>query len=110
MTVSKSIAKFALVILGWLGTGALAYGAEPNTFEFSEELDACVAALNEELDLKGVSRVRHIVTDYDSRGRGYTLKISTETYSKSSQRRYLAICVANGSQVPTRLSISESAS
>ena len=108
MTASRSMARLTLVFLGWAGSMALAHGAESNAFEFSEELDACVAALNEKLDFEGVNRVRHIVTDYDSRGRGYTLKISTETFSDSTQRRYFAVCVANGSQKPSRLTISES--
>lgn len=108
MTTSNFVAKLTLVFLGWAGTTALASSAEPKTFEFAEELDACVTALNEKLNLDGVNRVRHVVTDYDSRGRGYTLKISTETFSKVAQRRYSAVCVANGSQKPSRLTISES--
>jgi hypothetical protein len=101
------IISFIALIGGLAGINGQAWAERTGDFEFSDELDACVAALNDEIDLNDVQRIRHIVTKYDTKGRGYSLTIRTHTYSATAEKQYSAICVATGKNQPSRLEVTE---
>lgn len=88
-------------------TATAAFAGDTLKFRFADELDSCVTALNDEINLDGVYRVRHIVTDYDTRRGGFALRITTQTFSASAEKTYAAYCLAQGSQKPARLEIEE---
>ena len=98
----------AAALLATLSTNAPA--ADDVVVRYADELDACVAALNERLDLAGVHRIRHVVTKLDTNGIGYALTLRTSTYADESEKQYSAYCEATGTHRPTRLRVRELAS
>ena len=101
--ISRTITPALLALL--ISNAASASG--PQDLRFAEELDACVSALSDEINLDGVYRVRHIVTEYDARNAGYALRITTRTFAEGTDRTYASYCVASGSKKPKRLDVSE---
>lgn len=101
------IAKIVLLTLLLAGPFRPASAAQNDELEFARELDACVAALNERLDLQGVVRIRHIVTKYNTKGLGYSLTINTKTFTDTAEKKYSAVCVATGDSKPSRLKVEE---
>lgn len=82
--------------------------AENNTpFPYADELDACVSAVTEHLDLTDVRRVRHTVVQEKRTGIGYALNIETSVFSGDVERRYSSYCVATGSGTPLKFKIDQ---
>jgi hypothetical protein len=100
----KAVGIVALAITFF---GAPAVAELPNSLEFADELDSCVTALNGELDLDGVSRVRHVVTKSSPKRRGYMFTIRTQTFSSNANKVYAVTCVADGKSLPLKLQVSE---
>jgi len=100
---SKSLLP-ALAIALFASTTA---GAE-NRLPFESELNACVSAIQAQVDLGDATRVRHIVRD--SRGAlgalgGYRLEIDTIVYKGDTSRQHSAVCVTRGALAPLSLNI-----
>lgn len=74
---------------------------------FGREVDSCLAAVNDQVDLVEANRVRHVVTDSKRTMTGYALTIRTSVFSENSEKRYDVRCVASGSREPTLLRIEE---
>lgn len=106
-TILTRVAGITLLTLLVAGPMQLASAAQNDELEFARELDVCVAALNERLDLQGVVRIRHIVTNYSTQGLGYSLTIKTRTFTDTAEKKYSAVCIANGDNRPSRLKIEE---
>ena len=81
-----------------------------NGIRYDDELESCVAAVRDQLDLDGVHRIQHVVTRSSARDLGYALTIRTSTYSETSKKEYATYCVAVGNREPSRLKIEEIAS
>ena len=107
MTNLNVVALITALAIILLGASAPANAQTAGDFEFADELNACVAALNDEIDLSDVQRIRHIVTDYNLKGRGYSLTITTRTFSATEEKQYSAICVATGNNQPSQLKIEQ---
>jgi hypothetical protein len=105
MISKNAILQFAALAITFVGAPAMA--VTPGSFDFADELDACVTALNGELDLSDVYKIRHIVTKFDSRGRGYSLTIRTQTFAPHANKVYSATCVAAGKNLPSKLEVAE---
>lgn len=106
-TALHTLATSALLALLLNATLSPATVARADELEFARELDACVLALHGRLDLQGVTRIRHIVTKFDTKGLGYSLTIRTRTFSDTAEKKYSVVCVATGNHVPSRLKIKE---
>jgi hypothetical protein len=78
-----------------------------DNFEFSREVDSCVAAVTSRLDLGRATRVRHLVSNAKRTGIGYVLTIETAVFFDTSEKNYEAYCVANGDSVPLKFHIEE---
>ena len=102
---SRHLALFA-VLLGTFA-GGLAHADRSQEIRFAAELDSCVAAVTEHLDLSNADRVRHTVIEKQHSGLGYALRIQTSVFANGAERRYAAYCVANGSGAPLKFSIDE---
>lgn len=81
--------------------------AETTELPFASELDACVAEVNANLDLAGVTRLRHTVTKEKRTGIGYVLNIETAVYSPHEQRSFSTYCVARGAANPVKFEMTE---
>ena len=103
---SATLATVALLLT--LSAGAPA--ADDAVVRYADELDTCVSALNERLDLAGVHRIRHVVTKLDTNGIGYALTLRTSTYADEAEKQYSAYCEVTGTHRPTRLRVKELAS
>jgi len=106
--IERSATLAAVVLLLTLSAGAPA--ADDDVVRYADELDTCVTALNERLDLAGVNRIRHVVTKLDTNGIGYALTLRTSTYADDTEKQYSAYCEATGTHRPTRLRVKELAS
>ncbi len=98
-------AAIAIVATGLVNTAA----AEADTLPFADELDSCVAAVTEHLDLSDASRVRHTVVEKRRSGLGHALSIETSVFTGAAERRYSAYCVATGAGTPLKFRINEKA-
>jgi hypothetical protein len=105
MINNNHLLKFTALVFAFSVTQAMA--EVPERLAFADELDACVAALNDELDLRGVYKVRHIVTKSNPRGHGFALRIRTETFAPNTNKHYSVSCVASGKNLPTKLQVAE---
>ncbi len=97
-------ATFTLLFAGVSGSS---FAERRAVLPFADELDSCVAAVTEHLDLSGAERVRHTVVEDRRTGIGYALSIETSVFSADSERRYSAYCVATGSGAPIKFRIDE---
>jgi hypothetical protein len=89
-----------------LALTATAAQAEDTALPYAAEVDSCIAAVNEHLDLAGATRVRHVVSEANSTGLGYVLTIETSVvYGAAPAERYEAYCVARGANVPSTFRI-----
>ena len=104
-TTATSLTSLAAVVL-FGATTASAEGADE--LRFASELERCVAAVNEQLELSGADRVRHVVTHSGRSGIGYALTIRTSVFHGDSQSQYSSYCVANGDNEPTKFRITKS--
>jgi hypothetical protein len=95
------------------GTMLLAIVSMPTVVEaakektFTAELDACVNALKANIEMDGVTKIRHIVTKMVPDVIGYRMTLQTSTYTDESVRHYASSCSANGNNPPFRLQITE---
>jgi len=95
-----------LTLIG-AGITSPAFAERGAVLPFAEELDTCVAAVTEHLDLTDARRVRHTVVEDKRTGIGYALSIETSVFSTDAERRYSAYCVATGSGAPIKFRIDE---
>ena len=72
---------------------------------FRTELDTCLSAIKERIDLGGAERVRHVVLDTEGTLTGYELKIDTTVYAAGAAREYSAVCATRGALRPSKLEI-----
>lgn len=93
----------AMVLLTAAGQQATA----GDKLAFGREVDSCLAAVNDQVDLAEANRVRHVVTDSKRTFIGYALTIRTSVFSGNSEKRYAVRCVASGSSEPMLLRIEE---
>lgn len=106
---SRVGSRHLTLIAALVGTlaGGLAHADRSEEIRFADELDSCVAAVTEHLDLSDANRVRHTVVEKQHSGLGYALQIETSVFANGSERRYAAYCVANGDGVPLKFRIDE---
>ena len=105
--MTSKIAASAIAALTIILSGTAARAELPISLEFADELDSCVAALHGEIDLDGVSKVRHVVTRSSPKKRGFLLTIRTQTFSPVANKNYAVTCVAAGKNLPTKLQVDE---
>ena len=92
----------------WIAVGLLSSLAVPaladrsDAVRYSDELESCVTAIKSELDLAGVNRIRHIVTESKPQGIAYELKLDTSTFAGETEKRYSAYCLVTGKSKPSR--------
>lgn len=92
-----------------IGFSATALADRDAGIRYADELESCVAAMKERLDLDGVYRIQHIVTKSDAQGIAYALTLETSTFSDATEKQYSTYCVATGNHRPSRLQIEEKA-
>lgn len=85
----------------------LAGTAQADDFEFAAEVDSCVAAVNTHVALEDATRVRHVISNPERTGIGYSLTIRTVVVAGDFQKAYESRCVANGSNPPLKFRIDE---
>jgi hypothetical protein len=114
MTMNKPTITFALprTLLAagtaiFLLTAAGQQSIAGDKLAFGREVDSCLAAVNNQVDLAEANRVRHVVTDSKRTISGFALTIRTSVFSENSEKRYAVRCVASGSSEPTLLRIEE---
>ena len=96
-------------MLALLGAGISSASHAERPLRFADELDTCVAAVTEHLDLTDARRVRHTVIEDKRTGIGYALNIETSVLAADAERRYSAYCVATGSDAPIKFRIDKRA-
>lgn len=106
MKANSTHLKLAVATLLVAGLSNAAH-ADRGKLAYADEIDSCVAAVSERIDLTQANRVRHIVTQSGRNGLGYALTIETSVYSDDAQRRYQAYCVASGKSEPVKFRIDE---
>lgn len=75
-----------------------------------EKIDACVAAVSENVDVSDATRVRHEVASTKRRGVGHRLTVSTTVYGDADGeilRAYAAECVVTNGERPLTFRIEE---
>lgn len=109
-TSRKRATKMVMLMSALLGTSlsGVALAERTETVRFADEVDSCVSAVNEHIDLSDANRVRHTVVEQKHTGIGYALSIETSVFAAGSERRFSAYCVANGSGTPLKFRIDES--
>ena len=105
----KAVLSIALV---GLYAAASPAGAATTVAEsgVEHEVYSCVAAVREQMDSSGASKIRHDVHAIERRKVGYTLEISTSLFGENQEqviRAYAATCIVNGDNVPLRFEMSE---
>lgn len=90
----------AFMGLGWSAAPAIAGG-----LEYAAEVDSCLAAVNDRVDVQSANRVRHLVTQSRRTAIGYALTIETAVYRPGGERHYAVHCVVRGSSQPIKLRI-----
>lgn len=103
-TAAAAAAVLSLLLAAASGT---AHAEKRAAFPYADELDSCVSAVTEYLDLSNVQRVRHTVVQEKRTGVGYALSIETSVFAGDDERRYTAYCVATGSGAPLKFTINE---
>lgn len=107
--MKSSKRRMATVVIAVLSAAAsaAALAEKGAAFPYAEELDSCVSAVTEHLDLSNVQRIRHTVIQRKRTGIGYALDIETSVFAGENERRYTAYCVATGSGAPLKFTINE---
>ena len=102
---ATAIIKHLTILAAFASTTAAA--EKGAAFPYADELESCVSAVTEHLDLSNVSRVRHTVVQEKRTGIGYALSIETSVFAGEDERRYKAYCVATGTDAPLKFTIDE---
>ena len=108
---NRNKAVISLTLIGLYVFAAPAGAATVAESGIASEVNSCVAAVREQLNYDGATRVLHDVVAVERRTVGYTMKISTLVFGESESeaiRAYAATCVVNGDNEPLQFSISES--
>lgn len=108
--MSKSIRIPALsgtLLLAGLLSGLLSGKAEARIAGYDGEVEICVAAVNDHVDLDDAERVRHVVNLLRRTGIGRVLTIETSVVTAERTRTYSAYCVAVSDAPPVKFRISE---
>lgn len=93
-----------IFFLGLFAAAATSADAS-DVLPYERELGSCVEAIQQNVDLSGVARVRHIVASADRDVRGYELTIDTYLYGTGATRKHEIVCLARGSMQPFKLRI-----
>lgn len=99
----------ALAVTFTIGLSATAQADRNDAIRYADELESCVTAMREQLDLDGVHRIQHVVTKTDAQGLATALTLETSTFSDAATKQYSAYCVVTGNHRPTRLHVEEKA-
>ena len=97
----------------WIAAGLLtglslpALADRSDTVRYADELESCVTAIKSEIDLAGVNRIRHIVTDSNAQGIASALQLEPSTFAGDTQKNYSAYCLVTGKGKPSRLRVEE---
>lgn len=97
----------------WLAAGLLtgitlpALADRTEGVRYADELESCVAAIKAEIDLDGVKRIRHIVTNSSAQGIAYELKLQTSTFAGDTEKNYTAYCLVTGKSKPSKLRVEQ---
>lgn len=106
MKAKSANLKLAVATLLITGLSTAAH-ADRGKLAYADEIETCVAAVSERIDLTSANRVRHIVTQSDRNGLGYALTIETSVYADGAEKHYEAYCVASGKSQPTKFRFDE---
>ena len=101
MKLSTAALRFAGLLYVVLCLPAVAL-ADQAAVPFADEVNSCVDAIYDRLDLTTTDRIRHVVTKEKRTGIGYALAIQTTVYFGAEQRSYSVYCVASGRNAPTK--------
>ena len=74
---------------------------------FADELNSCVAAVTDHLDLTHVRRVPHTVVEEKRTGIEYALDVETSEFVGDAERRYSACCATKGEGTPRKFRIDQ---
>ena len=99
----------ALLASMFLFTATTAVSADEFTGD-EREIESCITAVNERANYNDAKRVKHTVRRIRQSSHGYTLKINTDVFTRSSDtavRKYTSSCVAKGDRKPFKFRISE---
>ena len=103
-------AAISLTILGLMALAGSAAAETTDASAIANEVDACVAEVRQNVDLRDATRVRHDVVAVERRIVGYEMKISTSVYGGADGdaiRAYAATCVVNGNNKPLSFAIDQ---
>jgi hypothetical protein len=107
---SRSKAVISLTLVGLYILAAPAGAATVAESGVADEVNACVAAVRERMDVSDAAGVRHDIVAIERRTVGYTLKISTSVFGQKEGetiRAYATTCVVNGNNKPMQFTFSE---
>ena len=107
---NRNKAVISLTLIGLYAFAAPAGAATVAESGIADEVNSCVAAVREQLNYDGATRVLHDVVAIERRTVGYTMKITTSLFGKSGDeaiRAYATTCVVNGDNEPLQFSVSE---
>jgi hypothetical protein len=96
---------FAVIAAIASAFATLAAPASAGDLAYADEVDSCLAAVNERVILGDSNRVRHLVTDSKRTAIGYALTIETWVFSNAIEQRYAVRCLARGRSEPVKLKI-----
>ena len=88
--------------------GGSALAADDGKIRFQEEIDACIAEINNNVNFEDATRIRHTIVEVKNTFAGYVLAIDTDVFTKSADvavREYASYCVAKGGDKPRKFSI-----
>lgn len=93
---------------GWLAL-LLVTTSQPAAAGGSKDkaIDSCVAAIYEQIDLAGATRVRHDVSVGRHLGTSRVLRIDTLVFAPEVEKSYASYCVSTGVGEPLKLRIAE---
>lgn len=100
----------ALLASMFLTIAATAVSADDAFTEDEREIESCISAVNERANYDDAKRVKHTVRRIRQSSHGYTLKINTDVFTRSSDtaiRKYTSSCLAKGDRKPLKFKISE---
>ena len=91
-------------------SGGSAIASDDYDVAFAKEVDACLAAVNEQVDYDDATRVRHNVVELQNTFSGYVLAIDTQVFTDTDEiavREYASKCIAKDDGKPRKFSINK---
>jgi hypothetical protein len=106
----KTLRTFSVATILSLGLVAPSFGEDAAKPSLAREVDTCISAIYDHLDLLDATRVRHVVSQKNRTGSALVFEIETSVFKQDIGRYYEAFCVANGDGKPSRFRITEKTS